>query len=116
MSMENEIVKGSLEDEIFKGSQVKVFVHLERIGSLSMDDYDFTIECYTEMSSRVVTFPKSKAYKLDEDTYFVVLDTSKLDLGYLKVRVVAAIPDTEVEGLRNEVIVFGTGRRIVKSV
>ena len=37
-----------MENKIFKGSQVKVFVSLERIGSLSMDDYDFTIECYTE--------------------------------------------------------------------
>lgn len=105
-----------MENKIFKGSQVKVFVSLERIGSLSMDDYDFTIECYTEMSSRVVTFPKSESHKLDEDTYFVVLDTSKLDPGNLKVRVAASIPDTEVEGLRKEVIVFETGKRIVKAV
>ena len=106
----------SMESKIFKGSQIKVFVSLERIGSLSMEDYDFTIECYTEMSTRVVSFPKAKARKLDEDTYFVVLDTAQLDTGNLKVRVVAAIPDTEVEGLRKEVIVFETGKRIVKAV
>lgn len=80
-----------------------------------MDDYDFSIECYTDMSPRVVTFGKSDALRMDEDTYFVVLDTSLLAPGMLKVRVTANIPDSEINRTRKGVIVFDTGERLYKA-
>lgn len=104
-----------MDDKIFIPSEVKVFVNLDRIGSLTMDDYDFSIECYTDMSPRVVTFGKSDALRMDEDTYFVVLNTGLLAPGMLKVRVTANIPDSEINRSRKEVIVFDTGKRLYKA-
>lgn len=104
-----------MENKIFIPSEVKVFVNLDRIGSLTMDDYDFSIECYTDMSPRVVSFDKKDALRMDEDTYFVVLNTGLLAPGMLKVRVTANIPDSEINRARKEVIVFDTGKRLYKA-
>ena len=104
-----------MDNKIFIPSEVKVFVNLERIGSLTMDDYDFSIECYTDMSPRVVSCAKGDALRMDEDTYFVVLDTGLLAPGMLKLRVTANIPDSEIDRARKEVIVFDTGKRLYKA-
>lgn len=53
-------------DEIILGSTVKLNVHLEPMGDLHMEDYDFTCYVYTPCGN-TVTIPKKEAIKVDED-------------------------------------------------
>lgn len=99
---------------IYQGTTFKAYVNLERIGTLSMKDYSFEVDVYTEMSPRRLTFKKEECTAVDDDTYFVVVDSTKLSPGYAKLRVRAKVPDKDVDGFRNEVIVFALGKRIVK--
>lgn len=94
----------SMEDLIYQGSQFKAFANLEPIGTLSMKDYDFEIDVYTEMSPRRLTFTKDKCTAVDDDTYFVVVDSTKLSPGYIKMRVRAKVPDNDVNGFRERLL------------
>lgn len=105
-----------MDNLIFRGSTVKVYVNLEPMGSYSMKDFSFEVDVYTEMSPKVLTFKKEDAHMVDDDTYFVIVDTNELDYGNLKVRVRAKVPDSETNGMRPEVIVFSLGKRVVKSM
>jgi hypothetical protein len=101
-------------DLMYQGTKFKAYVNLEPIGSLSMKDYSFEIDVYTDMSAKKLVYTKEQCIALDDNTYFAVVDSSQLGLGYLKLRVRAKIPDNQVDGFRDEVIVFSLGKRLVK--
>lgn len=103
-------------DLMYQGTKFKAYVNLEPIGSLSMKDYSFELDVYTDMSAKKLVFKKEECTALDDNTYFAVVDSSQLSLGYIKLRVRAKIPDNEVNGFRDEVIVFALGKRLVKGV
>lgn len=102
------------EDLIYQGTKFKAYVNLDPIGNLSMKDYDFEIDVYTDLSAKKLVFKKEECISLDDNTYVVAVDSAQLGLGYLKLRVRAMIPDRQIDGHRPEVIVFTLRKRLVK--
>lgn len=91
------------------GTEVKINIHLEPIGELTMDNYAWTAEIYTMPSSKVVKVSKGEAIRVDEANYIVAVDTSETGTGELKVRIKAEIPDGDFgDGLRREIVVLDT--------
>lgn len=102
-------------DEIILGSTVKLNVHLEPMGDLHMEDYDFTCYVYTPCGN-TVTIPKKDAIKVDEDNYMVVVDSLRVGEGKLFNRVIADIPDTDCpNSIRREILVLDCNCKIVCS-
>ena len=89
-----------------KVSELKINVHAEPMSGLHLSDYDFECLFYVH-PNRVVSIPKADMTQVDEDNYTVLITTEmgrKLGIGYVKMQVVAYIPDGDFpDGLRTEV-------------
>lgn len=100
----------------FLGTELKLNIHIEPIGSTTMDDYDFSVEVYCSVK-RIVTVLKKDAIRIDENNYVILVDTTETGAGDLKCRVTAYIPDEDfADGLRTEVVGFDTGINIIKQI
>lgn len=97
------------------GTELVINVNIEPTGNYHMSDYDFEIVAFC-------TEEKLKAYKkgdwdcqpVDDDNYVILLDTTDVGPGKLKLIVTAYIPDDRFlsennDGLRTEVIPINTG-------
>lgn len=94
-------------------TQIKLNIHIDPVGSLTMDDYDFIVEAYTSLM-KIVNFKKAGTIRVDENNYFLPLDTAMLGTGHLMCRVIATLPDPDMpEGTRREISVIDTGINIV---
>lgn len=118
--MENNIV--------FLGTEIKLNIHIDPIGDLTMADYDFTVEAYCSTKKSLI-INKSKESNdprvipvtgVDEkpNDYIILIDTSEVGTGNLKCKVTAYIPDPDfgLEETRTEVSIIDTGIEIVKSI
>lgn len=105
-----------LQQPIFLGTELKLNIHIEPIGEITMDDYDFEVEIYCS-SKRAITVKKSDAIRNDENNYIILVDTNIVGSGALKCKVTAYIPDGDFEdSLRTEIVIIDTGINIVKSL
>lgn len=97
------------------GTEMKLNISVDPIGSTTMDDYDFVAEVFCS-PSKVITVPKGEAIRVDANNYVVLVDTTILGVGKVKVKLTAAIPDEDFsDGFRTEIAVIDTGINIVKS-
>ena len=100
-------------NDVNRRTQIKLNIHIEPVGSLTMDDYDFTVEAYTSLM-KIVTFKKADTIRVDESNYFLPIDTAMLGTGRLMCSVIATLPDPDMpEGTRREVTAIDTGINIV---
>lgn len=91
------------EEKIVLGSDVKFDIHVEPIGSLSMQDYDFFVEVFVR-SSKILKIEKEHCVKVDADNYRVTFNTRDIGVGSVQYRVTAFIPDNDFDdGLRTEI-------------
>lgn len=98
------------------GTEIKLNIHVEPIGDVHMEDYDFTVNVYTS-PIKSIEVTKGEAIHIDEDNYVVCLDTSKFGAGRLKCKITAQIPDGDFsDSLRTEIAVIDTGIDIVRNV
>lgn len=96
------------------GTIVKINVHFDRIGNLSMDNYDFSCDFYI-YPNKSITIHKNKMIRLDEDNYIAVVDTAIIGAGEIIMRATAMIPDGDCpNGIRKEVAGCSTGIVIKK--
>lgn len=101
---------------IFIGTELKLNIHIEPIGSLSMSDYDWEADVYCSAKS-VLNIKKEQAVQVDDNNYILLVDTEKLGAGRVKCKIAAYIPDEDFEdGIRNEVCGIDTGIDIVKNI
>lgn len=100
----------------FLGTEIKLNIHIEPIGSLCMDDYDFEAEVYCSQKKTIIA-KKSDMIRVDESNFIVLVDTAIVGAGDLKCKVTAYIPDSDFDdGLRTEVVAFDTGIDIIKYI
>jgi hypothetical protein len=104
------------KNDIFLGTELKLNIHIEPIGDVSMDDYDFEVELYCS-SRKTLRITKSQARRIDKDNYVILADTNELGTGEVKIKVTAQIPDADFDDLlRTEVQVIDTGVNVVKTL
>lgn len=103
-----------VSNNIFLGSELKLNVSIEPIGTLTMDDYDFVVEVYCS-NQKVLNIPKSQAIRVDEENYVVLVDTKVIGTGRIKCKVTAQIPDADFsDSYRTEVVIIDTELDIIK--
>lgn len=91
------------------GTEFKINVHVEPIDGLHMSDYDFTCRFYI-YTNRNVEISKSEMIRVDDDNYIACIDSSKLSVGTIMMRIIAQIPDADFpDGLRTEIETISTG-------
>ena len=103
---------------VFQGTELKLNVHIEPIGELTMDDYHFRVEviCGT-FKKQSLTIDKEQAIRVDGSNYAVCFDTSSLGTGSLKCRITAEIPDSDFEdGYRTEITEVDAGIDIINTI
>jgi hypothetical protein len=103
-------------NEVFLGTEIKLSVEIEPIGSITMDDYDFIVEIYCS-TKRVQTFTKAETIRVNAWNYLVLVNTSELGAGDVKCKVTAHVPDSDFDDMvRTEVACVDTGITIIKNI
>ena len=93
-----------MREKIYEGSKVPLNISLNRFGSFSMAQYDFTIYYYCS-KDKVIEVKKGDATKVNDDNYMFIADTSLTGRGKLRCAVLAYVPDTNLpELIRPEII------------
>lgn len=101
---------------MFIGTELKLNINIEPMDELTMDDYDWSIDVYCS-AKRVITIPKTESIKIDSSNYVVLVDSSELGAGDVKVKFTAYIPDYDFsDSIRTEVAIMDTGLNIVKTI
>lgn len=94
---------------LFLETEAKLNINIEPIDDLTMDDYDFTVDIYCNSNGNILSFNKSELTRVDENNYIAKVDTTKLDVGAIKVKITAYIPDSDFsDGFRTEVAYINT--------
>ena len=98
---------------VFLGTELKLSISVDPIGGFKFSDYDCTVDIYTT-HTKVVSIPKSRLIKVDDNTYIACVETKQLGVGRVKCRISAYIPDGDFEGdkRRTEVCIVDTGINI----
>lgn len=124
-----------MKTKIYLGTDIKYNIHIDPIDSLTMSEYDFDAEFMC--GKNTLRISKSQMKKVDENNYIARVESAKLGVGEVKLKVTAYIPDAfilgdEVEPLgyddssratsptialtRKEVVMLNTGTIIVNIV
>lgn len=104
-------------EKVFQGTELKMSLHIEPFGQITMKDYGFKVEliCGT-FKKQSITIEKDEMIP-EDDNYLVCFSTAELGLGRLKCRITAEIPDAHFEGgFRTEVTEIDTGIEIIKTI
>lgn len=100
--------------KVILGTEIKLSLHIDPIGGMTMDDYDFEVEVYTS-PRRKLHFAKDALVRVSKYDRLVCVPTAETGAGRLYLRVVAYIPDGDfADGTRTEVSVVDTYIEITK--
>lgn len=100
----------------FIGTELKLNIHIEPIGEITMDDYDFEVEVYCSPKKSIL-IAKKDTIRIDSDNYVVLIDTNLVGVGDLKCKVTAKVPDGDFpDNFRTEIVCIDTGINIVKTI
>lgn len=100
-------------DVSISGTEIKINIHIDPLGSLHMADYDFECKFYVFPKKSVIILKKDMV-KVDEDNYLAIVDTTGLGIGPLHLTLTAQIPDKDFDNtLRREVACIDTGIDII---
>lgn len=95
---------------LFQGTEAKININIEPIDGVTMDDYSFSVDIYCNPNGNILSFKKNDLIRVDENNYIARVDTTKLDTGVIKVKIMADIPDNDFsDGYRTEVTYINTG-------
>jgi hypothetical protein len=103
--------------KVYLGSEIKLNLNIEKIGNLSMRDYDFEVAVFCS-PAKVLTIHKGDnglIKEQDDSNYVLLIDTESIGIGKVKLQVTAQIPDLDFsDSLRKEIQVVETEIEIVK--
>lgn len=103
-------------NECVSGTQLKLNIHIDPLGTLHMDDYDFECKFFV-FQKKYIVLQKSDMIKVDEDNYLALVDTSTLGIGNLHITLTAFIPDSDFnDRLRKEVVCVPTNINIINCI
>lgn len=103
-----------MEQEIQIGTVLKLNIHIDPINGISISENDFTVTAYTPHRLSQIIATKDNLIKVDDNNYILVVDTSLIGTGQLKIKVEADVEDYEIEGgYRKEVAVVDTGIYVI---
>lgn len=98
---------------VFKGSDLKLNIHIEPLGGLTMDDYEWYVECYCS-DETPIKITKDKARRVDDSNFIITLNTQQLGIGPLQCIITAHIPDEDFDDkLRTEISRINTNINII---
>ena len=98
-----------LQEGVYVGTELKLNIHIDQIGSNTMADYEWEVEAYCQRK-KSVKIKKEDATKAGENDYVIKVDTGNTGTGVLKLMITAYIPDADFEdNLRTEVLCINTG-------
>ena len=98
---------------VFKGSDLKLNIHIEPLGELTMDDYEWYVECYCS-DETPIKITKDKARRVDDSNFIITLNTQQLGIGPLQCVITAYIPDEDFDDkLRTEISRINTNINII---
>lgn len=101
--------------DFYEGTEIKININIEAIGSVTMNQFQFVVDAYC-VPSRVLTVTKEEATEVDANSYFIKVDTAKTGPGRLKLRVKAEIPDPDFDDvLRTEVQIVDPDVNVLKA-
>lgn len=91
----------------YLGNEEEVNISLDPIDGYAMvdDDFDFTIEVYCSSLKKQI-FTKDQARKEDDGTYTVFVETIKIGVGDVKIRVVGSVPNRSYPGKYRDVVTY----------
>lgn len=106
----------TINESPFIGTELKLNIHIEPMGQITMDDYDFSVEVWTSMK-RIVTINKSQAIRIDDSNYVIIVDTAELGGGEVKAKVIAHIPDFDFpDTTRTEIVGMDVNIKVLKTI
>jgi hypothetical protein len=89
----------------YLGSEEEVNISLDLIDGYAMADYDFTIEVYCSSLKKQI-FTKQQATRIDDNNYTVIVETIKIGVGDVKIRVVGSVPNRSYPGKYRDVVTY----------
>ena len=102
--------------EVFLGTELKLNINIEPIGTVTMDTYNFEVEVYCSPKKTIIV-KKNDAIRIDESNYVILIDTNVVGAGDLKCKVTAQVPDADFSDMiRTEVMAMDTGIKIIKAI
>ena len=108
-----------MAEKIYKGTDVKLNIHIDPIAGQHMESYNFTLTFYTPDGKKKI-FKKTKASlpaglsKIGEDDYIVHLQTDELGEGSVKCNIEAEIYDVELGIHKTEIAIINCNIKIVE--
>lgn len=94
------------------GTKVKLVVGVELPGEVHLMDCDFELTLKTTYKKKVYT--KDELIPVDEDHYYVLVDTEELGAGQYMCVITVEVPDSDFPtGLRTEKIEFPTDLKAI---
>lgn len=85
------------------GSEIKIALNVEPIGDMTLADYDWEVEFYTDREGVRVKKTKNECVDCGDGSFICVVDTTSLPSGTLTVLITAYIPDADcTDALRTE--------------
>lgn len=105
-------------EKIYKGTDVKLNIHIDPIASQHMESYSFTLTFYTsdgkkKVFSKTNTSLSGGLHKLDADNYFVCLQSDSLGEGNVKCKIEAEILDARTNTYKTEITIIPCNIKIV---
>lgn len=97
-----------------KGSIIPYDLHLTPMGNTTLEDAEWNVTA--SAGGQFYNLHKSKATKIDENTYTIFVDTSMLNVGEIELMVCLYVVDPRYpssDGLREEYIPMSTGDSII---
>lgn len=86
------------------GTEFKMNVHMEPVGSIHLSDVDFECTFYV-YTNRKVLVKKEEMVMVDEDNYIAVIDSQKIGVGRMSMTMKVWIPDADCkDGLRTDIV------------
>lgn len=101
------------KDVSVSGTEIKLNIHIDPLGTLHMSDYDFECKFYV-FPKKAIIINKEDMVKIDDDNYLCMVDTTGLGIGCLHLTLIAQIPDSDFnDAIRREVVCVDTGIEII---
>lgn len=102
-------------DKVFLGTEVKLNLTIDPIGENHMSEYDWEVTAWTNSRKHQnITSKDAYFYPGKPDSAIIEIDTAKLGIGQIKLKVTAKIPDVQSSGgCRTEVVILNTNIIIV---
>lgn len=90
---------------IYTPSEEEVNISLYPLDGYSMDEYDFTCEIFCS-SMRKQVLRKNDLRRVDENNYVAIVDTAKIGVGKVKIRVSARVPNDNFDDGYRDVVTY----------